>query len=321
MALVFLHERSQHSELTEQAWYEYCVGEYFTRRGWKADRISEDNQLRPDWYINSDTLAFLCEVKTIESVHEGDSKEADFQKKFCTPLKHYFQQNKFSKFPYRITIDNHTMTIPQEQELRQFRDWLADCLLLFNQGTVPNSWEAVSLPLNMGVVYFSTYTFSNPRKNGPLHTIHLRLTDKPDHLKYNIFIPIYGGTNKRPIEKQINKAVKQLKKEAEIRNQLEIPQVLVLSFEGGIGFNLSQTLTECYRWLEFYDTLSAIALCWWKAQQDSWENMLTSWFLSFMVLYSSKSRNILPQSVFDDGYTTQYTDVPSFIEVLRKAGL
>lgn len=320
MERVFLDEVMP-LKLSEQARTERYVAEYFLRRGWQVERIDEDAQKRPDWFISSGDTQLLCEVKTISSARRGDHPEDIFDTNFRNPVLDYFQRGRFRNLPYSIVLDDDTMTAPSKAEALQFAEWLGEALLKIHDGVLPTGWERVDYYL--GVFFAATYTFASTRPNGTSNRLHIRLSPERLVSQLHITIPAYGGINSGPLQDRVRKAVKQLDDEAHYRKNLAMPRIIAIALRDGIGFDWSATIDHLHALLCRYHQLSAIAILHWTPEADPFVHLDARWFLAFVVLHNQQSQmvNPLPALVFEDGFSKQHYDLAVLAATAKAAGL
>jgi len=317
MERVFLDE-VMHLELSEQARSEHCVAEYFLRRGWQVERIAEDAQKRPDWFISLGDTQLLCEVKTISSARRGDHPEDIFDTNFRNPVLAYFQRGSFRNLPYSIALHNNTMTAPSKEEAIQFAEWLGEAVLKIDQSIIPIGWECVHH--HFGVFYAATYTFASGRPNGTPNTLDIHLSREFHAARLHIMIPAYGSINSGPLQDRVRKAIRQLDDEAMYRKNLALPRVITIALRDGIRFDWSVTIDQLRNLLCRYSQLSAIAIFHWTPETH---HLDTRWFLSFVVLHNQQSQHVnpLPALVFEDGYAKQHYDLEELAALAKAARL
>lgn len=315
MAQVFLDE-IESLKLSEQDQTERCIAEYFLRRGWYVERIDEDERKRPDFFISFNDTQLLCEVKTISSSHRGDHPEDTFDKDFRNPVLNYFQRQSFHNLSYSVVIDSDTMTAPSKEESSQFSQWLGESLISIHQGAIPYDWKCINY--NLGTFYLSEYKFLSNRPNNTPNSLHIHISPKQFASHLDVFIPSYGGINTGPLRDRIKKAVTQLDDEANYRNKLLIPRIVAIALRGGLGLDFSTTINCLYTLLCSYKQLSAIAILNWIPETAS---LSTRWFLGWIILHNQQGTNLLPGSVFDDGYSKQHYDLVALISTMKSAGL
>jgi hypothetical protein len=153
--------------------------------------------------------------------------------------------------------------------------------------------------------------------------INIRISPEEHNSELIVTIPAYGEINPLPFQKRVSKAVKQLDEEAIFRSSPTMPRVVVLSIKDGIGIDWSSTIQQVQKLLSRYRKLSAIAIFRWTPEENPFENPATRWFLAFTVFHNPYIDYVspLPIAVFDDGSSTQHSELDELLQRFQRAGL
>ncbi|MCI0575938.1 MAG: hypothetical protein L0332_25545 [Chloroflexi bacterium] len=364
---------------------EQAVREYFeTPDGWTVKKLDKGNiEQAADFRVCYPDSCFLCEVKTISSVHAnipysarndvheyfleqrrkkqeqtrrsqednpdvrvimspaqyedvfGDDDKTYLQKrdtqqrtefhfrKFKEAVKNYLEASSVSSLPYLVRLDSDSLYVPNPKEREAFFTSLERQIQAIHDGKPDRLWHVSNTVGSNLPFYTCFYPIHTPDPKSPSadnvkHTYQLMI--------YNILRPplyvdahSYGGLNLDAITRNVEAAVKQLKSIVGKEENQQIPRIVVLAFESGIGSPDDwQTLSSHMEWLlQEHPTLSAVAVLRPTPDgepplpEEGWFAMMrfletTPWVTSFVVYHNQQlDENVhpLPRTAFHDRWT------------------
>jgi len=355
---------------------EQVIQDYFTNRlGWSATKLDKSNKSQsPDFRICHPDGCFLCEVKTISSVHASypdkpidylleerqkqrldieqwreknpttrlvmpksqydylfsDEKEfitkygqrrrntqAEFSS-FADTMQKDFANSIVSDLPYTLRLDSDDLYAPTKDESRKFFKWLEKEISAIHSGNPSWNWHVEPY---LGLASYRTfYEIHTPKYDGDTKSQYLLTLSRILHqTKFQVELVSYGGLNLGPITQNIEKAVTQLETKATTEDDPNLPRIIVLAFESGIGFEWDTLFQHLWYELEQHKNVNAIAVLQWKPDTEapSQDEGLAAWLAYlfsapivpfFVVFHNAELQNDikpLHNFVFDDKWSTQ----------------
>jgi len=279
---------------------------------WKIENPGTQLILRPgEWeFIYGNEIEF--EKKYRQRSRNTETSFRNFISRLTDDL---LRNQTINNLPYRLRVDSDDLFVPNSAEYDNFIKWLESEIIAIDQGQIGWMWHDQKLPYSSSHLYTSFYNIHEANNENDIkHKFQITLEGPTtsDHLGVDIFF--YGGLNLDAITSNVNKGIKQLQVIADRINLQNLPRIIVLAFESGIGFDWEQ-LSEHIQWLlASHPTLSAIAILDHvpggtptKEEQDDflkWFKFLerVPWVISFTVYHNLNLINVapLPKDVFND---------------------
>jgi hypothetical protein len=311
---------------------ECYVREYFESRGWSVDKLDRGKNKAADFHIHKNGNGFLCEVKTVESVHanlpwspsldvfESERKERQksnerwmfenpdsrlilnpgeyefvygdagkFRRKYqrrkrftekefndfaADMHRHFTQSARVRDLPFSVRLDSDDLSVPYGKEREQFYEWLETELLAINaREQVDRRWDIERLPdeatyrLSMFYPIHQVRIEKENDVNAPKKIenevnadYQLAVTGPNPGRALELHIFGYGQLNLDAITQNVDSGLSQLQATVSREQFLELPQVIVLAFAGGLTFEWPELLTHVSWLLSENESLNAIAI-------------------------------------------------------------
>lgn len=248
-------------------------------------------------------------------------------KQFRSTLQARLAESRISHLPYRIRVDSDDLYVPTPNEQDAFLKWLENEILSVDRGEPSRVWNVEQHKIGHASFYSTFYQIHKPdHEDDPGSKYQLLLIGplaEADQLQVEVHS--YGGLNIDAIDRNIQgkgKALHQLKRSALREADQQIPRVIVLAFESGIGFEW-QRLSDYITWLlAETPTLSAVAVLEWvpdgtppTAEGGFWawlEFQLTTPRVPGFVVYHNpwlQEVKPLPTDAFQDRWSVQLSPI------------
>lgn len=282
---------------------------------WLSENPDRHIVLPPgEWeYIRGDEAEFTKRYR-----HQSRHTEEAF-KRFKDKMTAYFESSTVKDLPYRIRLDSDDLYVPNRAETEKFLSWLEGEVQQIYVGKPGWRWHVDRTPGTQTTLYSTFYPIhESTQENDPRVTYQINIEGPINQEQLELSIFSYGNLNLDAISSNVEKAVAQLHASVSREPDHQIPQVIILAFEGGLGFEWKE-LSSHITWLfDQHPDLSAIAVIdrapvgTPPPQEDgfaAWFNYLQSatWKERFVVFHNERLQHVkpLPRSVFDDHLSVQ----------------
>ena len=234
--------------------------------------------------------------------------------------------------PYNIRLDSDDLYQPTKQEREIFFKWLENEIQAINEGKPSWQWVVEKPSYGNAALYSAFYLIHKPAHKHDTkseYQLTIRGPFEIDSLEINIHS--YGILNLKAITTNVESGLKQLESSASRENDKQIPCIIALAFESGMGLEWQQLSPHISWLLEEHPNLSAIAVLDWTPDGTPplQEDGLEAWYQfflttptvpSFVVFHNSWLQTTKPLStnVFTDKWSTQLSPVLTRIKSYLK---
>lgn len=302
---------------------EYSFIEERNRRQEEIERWMKENPdtqivlRQEEWqFIYGDEVEFRKKYRRIRR-----NTEEPF-KRFRNTLKECLAESGISHLHYRVRVDSDDLYVPTPNEQDDFLKWLENEVLSIDRGEPSRYWNVEQQKIGHASNYSTFYQIHLPDHEDDLGSKYqLQLIGPLEANQLQVEVHSYGGLNIDAIDRNIQgkgKALHQLLYSALQETDQQIPRVIVLAFESGIGFEW-QRLSDYITWLlAETPTLSAVAVLELipdgtqpPAEEGSWAWLeflsTTSRVPGFVVFHNPwlQGVNPLPTDAFQDRLSVQ----------------
>jgi hypothetical protein len=246
-------------------------------------------------------------------------------KGFSQDMRDHFSESSISHLPFRLRLDSDDLYVPTPQEREIFFKWLEDEISAIARRTPSRHWQVQRQGANQVAFYSAFYPIHDPvHKDDQSSVYRLMVVGPLQTGPLEVDIHYYGTLNLDAITSNVRKGLQQLESSVTQEEDQQIPRVIALAFETGIGFEWHQ-LSKHLAWLlEENPNLSAIAVLVWTPdglpppEEEgflAWSEFLavTPTVPSFAVYHNSWLHGIksLPVDAFGDRWSVQTCPVKS----------
>ncbi len=242
---------------------------------------------------------------------------------FAETMRDYFAGSSVKDLPYTLRLDSDDLYQPTAQEQRTFFKWLENEIQAINRGKPSWHWVVEKAYYGPAASYSTFYRIHKPtHQNDVKAEYQLTVTGPFELASLELSIHSYGALNLDPITSNVESGLKQLESSASRETDKQIPRIIALAFESGIGFEWRNLLSHVAWLLKEHPSLSAIAVLDWipdgipPPQEDGMESwyqfyLTTPTVPRFIVFHNSwlQTAKPLPTSVFSDKWSTQLSPV------------
>lgn len=300
---------------------------YLEQRKRRQEEIKKWQEENPDkrLILRSEDRDFIYghEIEFVKK-YQGRRRntEAGFNE-FAEELKEYLNNSNVKDLPYSVRLDSDDLYQPTKQERGAFFKWLENEIQAINEGKPGWQWVVEEPSYGNAALYSAFYLIHKPAHEHDTkseYQLTIRGPFEIDSLEINIHS--YGTLNLKAITTNVESGLKQLESSASRENDKQIPRIIVLAFESGIGLEWQQLSSHISWLLEEHPKLSAIAILDWTPdgtpplQEDGMEAwyqffLTTPTVPRFVVFHNSWLQTTKPLStnVFTDKWSIQLSPV------------
>lgn len=288
-------------------------------RDWKKENPDKRLILRSEDYefIYGDEIEFTTK-------YQGRRRNTEeWFNKFAQELKKYLANSSIQNLPYSVRLDSDDLYRPTLPEQEKFFKWLEGEIQAVAEGKP--GWHWIIERPNYGSValYSVFYPIHEPAYENDTKAEYQLTIRGPlgiDSLEVNIHS--YGTLNLDRITSNVVNGLEQLERSASRENDTQIPRIIVLAFESGIGWEWQQLSSHINWLLKENPILSAIAILDWTPDGTlpPIENGIEAWYQFYLttptaprfVVYHNSWLQVtkpLLVNIFSDKWSVQLSPV------------
>jgi hypothetical protein len=245
-------------------------------------------------------------------------------KGFAKAMQDYFSNSSIKDLPYILRLDSDDLYIPSLRERETFFKWLENEITAISRGEPTWHWH-VQKWSELVASYSTFYQIHKPTHENDARAEYQLMVVGPSEDgtgPLEVAIHSYGVLNLERITSNVESGLEQLQSSASREEDQQIPRIIALAFESGIGLEWKALFSHITWLLESHPNLSAIAVLDWTPDATplpresgfmAWisYNMTTPVVPRFVVYHNSWLQNVKPLSVnaFSDKWSVQLSPV------------
>lgn len=284
---------------------------------WRKDNPDRQLILRPGEF----EFIFGDEDDFIKKYQNRRRSTEKWFNEFAHAMKEYFASSAVRELPYSLRLDSDDLYAPNLSERTIFFMWLESEILAINTGKISWQWQIQRLQYGQAALYTTFYRIHIPTYENDIKAEYQLTLEGPRISSgFEVNIYSYGGLNLDSITVNVEGALNQLESSSERENDNQIPRLIVLAFESGIGFEWKELSLHITWLLKSHPELSAIAILEWMPDGTppppengflAWAEfqMKAPWVPRYVVYHNRWIRDVrpLPTHVFNDPRSVQLT--------------
>jgi hypothetical protein len=184
--------------------------------------------------------------------------------KFDQTMKGFLASSSVKDLPYRLRLDSDDLYSPNRAERDKFFEWLVSEIQEISQGNPSWQWQRDRVPLGETTLFSAFYEIHAAAHENDVKAEYQLTLEGPrgsGGLEVSIFS--YGGLNLDAITRNVEAGIRQLESSAAREGDQQIPRVIALAFESGIGFEWPELFSHIVWLLKSHPDLSAVAVLDW----------------------------------------------------------
>jgi hypothetical protein len=231
-------------------------------------------------------------------------------KGFAKAMQDYFSNSSIKDLPYILRLDSDDLYIPslRLRERETFFKWLENEIIAISRGEPSRHWN-VHKWSELTASYSTSYPIHKPTHENDVKAEYQLMVVGPGEGgtgPLEVDIHSYGVLNLERITSNVESGLEQLQSSASREEDQQIPRIIALAFESGIGLEWKELFSHITWLLESHPNLSAIAVLAWISY-----NVTTPVVPRFVVYHNSWLQTVkpLPVNAFSDKWSVQLSPV------------
>jgi hypothetical protein len=238
---------------------------YLEQRETRQDEIKKWMEENPDkqLILHPGEWSFIYgdEIEFTKKYRNRRRNTEKWFKEFAQTMMVYFASSRIKDLPYNLKLDSDDLYVPNSQERASFFKWLEDEIRAIDKGTPSRYWQIESSHFGRAALYSVFYQIHTPIDENDIESVYQLMVEGPFEAgTFEINIHSYGGLNLDAITSNVEAGLKQLEKSALREKDQQMPRIIVLGFESGLGFEWQQLESHITWLLKHNFDLSAIAV-------------------------------------------------------------
>jgi hypothetical protein len=296
---------------------------YLEDRKKKQDEIRKWIEQNPDkrLILRPDEREYIYgnEIEFEQKYRKRKRNTEKWFKTFEQKIKEYLSKSVVKDSPFDFRLDSDDLYVPNLDEQEKFFAWLVYEIQAIENKAPSKNWHVDKIRGSDTALYSVFYTIHIPSdKDDIAAKYQLTITGPRRAGGLDMHLLSYGGLNLDAITTNVERGLVQLKKSAWRESDPEIPRIIALAFESGIGFEQEELSSHIMWLLKSHSDLSAIAILEWvpDGTPPSHEQGFFAWaefqaktpkVPRFMVYHNSwlQSVKVLPLEAFEDKWSVQ----------------
>jgi hypothetical protein len=214
---------------------------YLEQRKKQQAKLREWMEENPDkrLILHSDDWEFICsdDFEFDKKYRRRRRNTEEWFRKFTQTMKDYLSNSIIKDLPYSVRLDSDDLYVPNLAERKAFFRWLEEEVQAISIGCPSRHWH-IQEPRYGNIYLYSTfYPIHVPADEDDVKAEYQLMIDGPRStggLEVNSYS--YGRLNLDAITRNVESGLEQLEMSASREQDPQIPRIIILAFESGIGF-------------------------------------------------------------------------------------